>query len=137
MRIIITPEKLLSALFLLGYERIHPVFYSLLMSKIISSDSEIIYDEKEFSDVFKMCAILDENGYHLKNGINMDYNVAKYCDTNRRYCTFRNYIDVEDNRVILDYIISNFDLFFVKIEAYDLLPPKLKRKHLNFLDFFK
>ena len=137
MKLIVTPEKIVSSLFLLGYKQIHPVFYSTLVSKVLDLDSEIAYEDKELSYIFKKYTILDEEGFHFKQGYNINTNISEICYESDKHCSFKEYILTSDNKMLLSLMLSRLDLFFITLEAYNLLPNEVKQKKIKREDMLK
>lgn len=73
MEKIISSEDLISSLLVLGFERVDPLLYSLVLGNIYFEQKEKFrFEEKEYSVQFKQFVECDEVFYKLKDGLFMD-----------------------------------------------------------------
>lgn len=131
-RITINTENLISALFILGFEQIDSFFLTAIMAnlsinsrknkfyQIILEDEhyDCILDFKQDTELSKpFFKFVDVNFMtKLKDGINMDSDVAKVIELNNVNYSFRQYISSLNNRLLAKYIEQNIDLSKIVIE---------------------
>lgn len=131
--IYINTESVISALFLLGYDFLDPLTISSVLAELVKAihEEKRILDgndeyECEFStdialsDAMEACLDLSF-GARLKDGCDMDSNVASYCKLDGEYLSLGQYINKKNNRLLASFIERYVDLRSVlmrKITTY-------------------
>ena len=123
-KIIVNTETIISSLFLLGFDKVDSVLFTLIQGNIKSILSKKYYDiefnntfyncelifasDKPFSHVFEKC--IDDNGvyFSLSEKYSLDTDVSKYLGLEDYMYTLREYLGRNNNARLLSILINDY-----------------------------
>lgn len=133
-KIKVNTEAVISALFLLGYDKVDALLYTFVLGAMKNAYNKLgrtkMYDldfvvDDSLSRVFDNC--IKSNSItvvELKDEYNMDTDVSKYCNLKEGTITFLEYIDNANNRFLAFFIENN-------INMEELVCEKVRRLGIN------
>ena len=124
----INTEIVISSLFLTGFDRVDPVFFVLVLGKImIDNDYETFcFEEGTFSKTFELFTEYNGVIYKLKDGLSIDTNLGyktlgKTLNTNKKLVDYLNSLDFND--IVLKKI-DIYEITGIDDEKLDLFSDK-------------
>lgn len=125
----INSEILISSLFILGFDKVDTIIYTLLLEKILEDNYHnhmFVFEEKGFTKSFNSLINYDGTVFSLKNGINIDTSVI---GTKTEPLSVREALHT--NEKLLVYL-NNIDFGEIVIKKVNIIGYK-KMAELNYL----
>jgi hypothetical protein len=130
-KINVNVEQVMSALFLLGFDKFDTHMYTSIIADLCKRNDRartVTLDEKEYeckiefikdgglSSTFLSCIDITPCWIKLKNGCDLQTNIAPAMGSEHRNYTFENYISSLNNRLLAGYISQYVDLKDIVIQ---------------------